>query len=127
MHKSAQLGLPIATIFLFSLVGFLGFADSASAQDWANWRGPEQSGISRETNLVEDWSLEPRKNVDWVANTGGRATPIILNGRVYLNCRTPEDVNDPDTKVHAREQVVCWDLETGKELWRDKFLSLIHI
>ena len=121
MHKSAQLGLPIATIFLFSLVGFLGFADSASAQDWANWRGPEQSGISRETNLVEDWSLEPRKNVDWVANTGGRATPIILNGRVYLNCRTPEDVNDPDTKVHAREQVVCWDLETGKELWRDKF------
>ncbi len=96
-------------------------APTAMAQDWANWRGPEQNGISRDTNLVDDWSLEPRKNVSWVAETGGRATPIILNGRVYLNCRTPDDINDPVQKVHAREQVVCWDLKTGKELWRDIF------
>lgn len=93
----------------------------AMAQDWANWRGPEQNGISRDTNLVDDWSLEPRKNVGWVAETGGRCTPIILNGRVFLNCRTPDDVNDPVEKVHAREQVVCWDLKSGEELWRKKF------
>ncbi len=89
-----------------------------AAQDWAHWRGPEQSGISRESNLVEDWSLEPRKNVAWVAETGGRATPIILNGRVYLNCRTSAD---DEEKIDSREQVICWDLKTGKELWRDQF------
>ena len=93
----------------------------AEAQNWADWRGPEQNGISRDTNLVDDWSFEPRKNVSWVAETGGRATPIILNGRVFLNCRTIDDVANPETLIDAQEQVVCWDLKSGKELWRDKF------
>ena len=107
---------------LFPAVFFsLLLSSSVQAQDWANWRGPEQNGISRDTNLVEDWSFEPRKNVAWVSETGGRATPIILNDRVYLNCRTDDDVVDPSTKINAREQVVCWDLKSGKELWRDKF------
>ena len=74
MHKSAQ------TIFSVCLAtGFVAlslmFVNSADAQDWAHWRGPEQSGISRETNLVEEWSFEEGKNVAWVAETGGRATP----------------------------------------------------
>ena len=90
-------------------------------QDWANWRGPGQDGISSETNLPDDWSLEPKKNVLWTSDIGGRATPIVLNGRVYLNCRTTDDVNDPVEKVHAREQVVCWDAATGEELWKDVF------
>ncbi len=95
--------------------------NSAFAQDWANWRGPEQNGISRETNLPDDWSLDPKKNVAWVSETGGRSTPIVLNGRVYLNCRTPDDINDPDQLIHSQDQVVCWDAESGAELWRDKF------
>ena len=120
MHNLAQNNLP--ALLTFGLLSILFAAPSdVFGQDWAHWRGPEQSGVSRETNLVEDWSLEPRKNVAWVAETGGRATPVVLNGRVYLNCRTTDDVNDPIEKVHSREQVICWDLETGDELWRDIF------
>ena len=103
------------------VVGAVLTGSVVDAQNWSNWRGPEQNGISRDTNLADDWSFEPRKNVAWVAETGGRATPIIQNGRVFLNCRTEDDVVDPDTKVNAREQVVCWDLKSGRELWRDKF------
>ena len=102
----------------FSL--FLSDVTFAQTANWANWRGPEQNGISRETNLVDNWSLEPQENVDWVADTGGRCTPIVLNGRVYLNCRTKDDFNDPDEKINAQEQVICWD-EDGTELWRDRF------
>lgn len=94
---------------------------TVEAQNWAHWRGPEQNGISRETNLVDDWSLSPEKNVAWKSDVGGRATPVILNGRVYLNCRTADDIGDPEQLVDAREQVVCWDLKTGEELWRDVF------
>lgn len=101
-------------------VTVLGSSEGLS-QNWAQWRGPEQNGISRETNLVESWSLESNRNVAWMSEIGGRATPIILNGKVYLNCRTDDDVNDPEEKINAREQVVCWDLETGKQLWRDEF------
>ena len=92
-----------------------------SAQNWNNWRGPEMNGISRATGLPDDWSLEPVKNVAWESEIGGRATPIIMNGRVFLNCRTHHDFTDPVEKVHSREQVVCWDLKTGKELWKDTF------
>jgi len=93
----------------------------AAAGDWAHWRGPEQNGISREKNLVDDWALKSEKNVLWVSEIGGRAAPIVLNGRVYLNCRTADDVADPVQKIHAREQVVCWDAKTGDLLWKDVF------
>ncbi len=96
-------------------------ATAVSAGDWAHWRGPEMNGISRETNLADSWDLESKKNVKWVSEIGGRSTPIVLNGRVYLNCRTADDVADPKQLINAQEQVVCWDAETGKVLWTDKF------
>jgi outer membrane protein assembly factor BamB len=99
----------------------LGVCPLMAVADWNHWRGPEQNGISRETNLVDDWSLADNKNVLWVSETGGRAAPIVLNGRVYLSCRTPDDVTDPVEKINAREQVVCWDAATGEVLWRDVF------
>ncbi|MEM7456774.1 MAG: PQQ-binding-like beta-propeller repeat protein [Planctomycetota bacterium] len=98
-----------------------------TSSNWPHWRGPEQNGISRELNLLDDWSFEEGedgaqgKNLAWVSYTGGRATPIILNGRVFLNCRTPEDFTDPEERIHSREQVICWDLKTGEVIWNDKF------
>lgn len=92
-----------------------------SAGDWAYWRGPEMNGVSREKNLVEDWDLESGKNVMWTSEIGGRAAPVILNGKVYLNCRTDHDINDPQEVLHSREQVVCWDLNSGEIVWQDEF------
>ncbi len=103
-------------------IGFcLMVASTVWAGDWAHWRGPEMNGISRETNLADSWDLESKKNVKWVSNIGGRSTPIVMNGRVYLDCRTADDVADPKQLINAQEQVVCWDAETGKVLWRDRF------
>lgn len=111
---------PRYQVLTLSVFLFLG-SSFAGAEDWANWRGPEQNGISRETGLISDWSLENGKNVLWESEIGGRATPIIMNDRVYLNCRTDNDFNDPEDKVNCREQVVCWDAKTGKVLWKDVF------
>ncbi|QGJ70075.1 Outer membrane protein assembly factor BamB [Planctomycetales bacterium 10988] len=97
-----------------------GIVEIASA-DWPHWRGPEQDGVSRETDLPDSWSLESGENVLWTSDIGGRAAPIILNNRVFLNCRTADEVGDPATKIHAQEQVVCWDAETGDLLWKDRF------
>lgn len=95
-------------------------AGTIQAADWTYWRGPEQNGISREKGLVDVWSLEPRKNVLWVSPIGGRATPVVMNGRIYLNCRTSHNVNSPD-KIHSQEQVVCRDAATGEVIWKDTF------
>lgn len=118
------LSFRLAAVVLLAAMGSFGpsfLITPAAAQDWTNWRGPEQSGVSREKNLPDDWSLNPQKNVAWIAETGGRSTPIVLNGRVFLNCRTTDDINDPEELIHSQDQVVCWDAETGQELWRDKF------
>jgi len=109
----------INMVLVSSVVLFL-TASLATAGDWAHWRGPEHNGISRETNLVADWNLDG-KNILWKSDIGGRSAPIILDGRVYLNCRTHHDVTDPVDKIHAREQVVCWDAKNGDLLWKDEF------
>lgn len=96
----------------------LAITTTVDAADWTHWRGPEQNGISREKGLPD--KLGPETQL-WEAPVGGRSTPIILNGRLYLNCRTLDDVNDPKEKIHAQEQVVCLDAKTGEELWRDRF------
>ena len=93
---------------------------NAAGDDWLHWRGPSQNGISAETGLVVNWE-EGGENVLWESEIGGRATPIILNDRVYLNCRTIDDVNDPEEKINARQQVVCWDAKTGDIVWHDIF------
>ncbi|MEO1973558.1 MAG: PQQ-binding-like beta-propeller repeat protein, partial [Pirellulaceae bacterium] len=91
-----------------------------SAADWTSWRGPEHNGISRETNLIDTWSLEDKQNVVWTSEIGGRATPIVSRGKVYLNCRTRHPLVGPE-KIHLREQVVCWDAATGEVKWQDEF------
>ncbi len=96
-------------------------ASIAMGDDWTEWRGPSRNGVSEETGLAKTWSLETGENVLWSHETGGRATPIIMNGRVFLDCRTSHDVSDPEQVIHSREQVVCWDLYSGKELWRHEF------
>ena len=92
-----------------------------AANDWPHWRGPEQNGISRETGIVDTFDLETMDNVKWVSKIGGRGTPIVLNGKVYLNCRTSENTGIDEELLRVQEQVICWDAETGKELWTDRF------
>ncbi|MEQ1904178.1 MAG: PQQ-binding-like beta-propeller repeat protein [Pirellulaceae bacterium] len=102
------------------LVALLLATSWVQADDWASWRGPEQNGVSREKGLASEWSLDG-KNVLWKSDVGGRATPVIIGDRVYLDCRTPEDFNDPIQKIHSREQVICWDAKSGNVLWNHKF------
>ncbi|MEZ6130507.1 MAG: PQQ-binding-like beta-propeller repeat protein [Planctomycetaceae bacterium] len=95
---------------------------SADAADWADWRGPEHNGVSRETGLVETWNPTTGENLLWESPIGGRAAPIVIDGRMYLDCRTHHDIaaGNPEL-IHAQEQVVCLDAATGEKIWDDKF------
>lgn len=100
------------TAVLFSLG-----AQPASARDWSFWRGPEQNGVSREKNLPEKWSPDQNaadSNLIWSAPVGGRTTPIVQNGRVYL-------ITGVGDGITQQERVVCFDADTGKQLWEHRF------
>ncbi len=89
---------------------------SARSHDWFSWRGPEQTGVSREKNLPSEWSPDPKNptNFIWKAPYGCRSTPIVMNGRVYLN-------NQVGEKIHEQERVMCLDEKTGKLIWEKRF------
>lgn len=111
--------LQLATLFAVA-TSFCG--NVAQAGDWPSWRGPYHNSVSAETGLVEEWDLESGKNVLWTSDIGGRAAPIVMNGRVFLDCRTEHDVSTGSKElIDAQEQVVCFDAESGKVLWQDRF------
>ena len=97
------------------------FSAAAMARDWHQWRGPEQNGVSRETNLPEKWNPDG-ENVLWTAPYGGMSSPIVMKGRVYTLGRTGEEKVSGTTTVGPRTQetVVCLDAETGKKIWEHK-------
>ena len=54
-----------------------------SLSDWADWRGPTRDGISYEKGLPEKWSPKG-ENLVWKQPFGGRSSPIVMGGRVFL-------------------------------------------
>src|SRR5947209_10339217 len=92
-------------------------AAAVRADDWAQWRGPEQTGVSRERDLPERFATNPNKpdsNLVWKKEYGGRSTPIVMNGRVFL-------INDAGEGLSEQERVMCFDANTGEVVWEHKF------
>lgn len=91
-------------LFLVAMAGLI--VSVVKAENWPQWRGPTNNGISQEKNLPTQWS--DSKNVAWKFRMPGEAgsTPIVYGDRIFL---TSQD----------GEEVVAMCLTTsGKELWK---------
>ena len=84
-----------------------------AAGDWYRWRGPEQNGVSRETDLPESWSPSG-ENLLWSQPYGARSAPIALEGHVYL-------LNLAGEGETRQERLMCFDADSGKVLWEHRF------
>ncbi|MBT3374972.1 MAG: PQQ-binding-like beta-propeller repeat protein [Lentisphaerae bacterium] len=100
----------IWTLRVVSLVALLSF--SSRGADWPQYRGPERSGVSRETGLARAWP-ESGPTVTWTLELGrGYGSPAVRGNEVYILDRPTGKPAD------QREDVLrCLDLDTGKELW----------
>lgn len=104
-------------LLAFGCLTLLLVPGSLRAQDWTFWRGPAQTGVSNEVNLPAKFSIDPKakdSNLVWKAPYGSRSTPIVMNGRVYINNQVGEGVNE-------QERVMCLDADNGKVLWEKRF------
>ncbi|MFO0880326.1 MAG: PQQ-binding-like beta-propeller repeat protein [Gemmataceae bacterium] len=79
---------------------------SARAENWPQWRGPSNDGISSEKGLPTTWS--ETKNLAWKFKLPGEggSTPIIWGDRIFLTCQ------DGSSTV-----ALCLST-AGKELWK---------
>ncbi len=87
----------------------------AAITGWLSWRGPDQTGMSRETGLPD--KVDPQ-NPLWRADFPGQSTPVIANGKLYIMGYLGEG---PD----LQEGVACFDAETGQKLWQQLYNDFI--
>lgn len=74
---------------ILALGGLLSVATSVRAENWPQWRGPSNDGISHETDLPVEWSNT--KNVAWKLNMPGPAgsTPVVWEDKIFLTSAGP--------------------------------------
>jgi outer membrane protein assembly factor BamB len=79
-----------------------------AARGWLSWRGPEQSGYSRETGLPDRVAADEAL---WVADFPGQSAPVIADGKVYAMGYSGQGSD-------LQEGLACFDADTGHKLWQ---------
>jgi outer membrane protein assembly factor BamB len=80
---------------------------------WLSWRGPEQTGVSREKDLPSTWAPGGANDL-WHVDIASGGTPVIANGRLFF-------IGYGGSGPDLQERVVCLDAVTGKKLWERRY------
>jgi outer membrane protein assembly factor BamB len=89
----------------------LGFYQTATAQEWNQWRGPTRDGLVPAKNTPSAWPESLRRL--WRVEIGeGYASPVVSRGRVFIHGRL-----DPE------EVVTAIDFEKGEIVWQQKYAA----
>lgn len=134
MRKS----LSVTVVSLLAIVTaiYVAVSGHAASSNWSQWRGPDGTGISTETNLPTEWSAG--KNIAWKTAIPGRghSSPIVWGDRVFLTTDIEgetvagakavkhviegQDFLHPDSIGADRKhtfKVLCLDRASGRILW----------
>jgi outer membrane protein assembly factor BamB len=95
---------PLAIAFLFFVI-----TQSATAQDWDQWRGPSRDGLVPAANTPSKWPASFRRA--WRVEVGeGYSSPVASDKTVFIHSR-----RDPE------EVVTAVNLADGKVIWEQKY------
>lgn len=93
--------MSLAGAFVFTVAGL------HAAADWPQWQGPDRTGISKETGLLQQWPASG-PSVVWTA-TGlgtGYGSMAVAGTRVFVQGARM-----------GKSFVIAYDRATGKEVW----------
>lgn len=126
---------PAFFVFSLSILTLMIGQAQTTTNDWHQWRGPENNGVSSTATPPLEWS--EKKNLAWKAEIGGKGTgtPIVVGDKVFITTAIntgevdpslpkPEDqpervfgIKHPNTNYEM--VVLCYDRRSGVLLWRD--------
>ena len=79
----------------------LAAVDILAQENWPQWRGPEQNGVSKTTNVPETWS--DSENIVWKAPmpswSGG--TPIVWGNQIFVT--SPAKAGEEEVEAFTEE------------------------
>ena len=84
-----------------------GDATALDARDWPQFLGPERNNRLRGVRLERDWTMRPPREI-WRRPVG----PAWSSFAVVDDRAVTQEQHGPE------EQVVCYDLATGRKLWQ---------
>jgi outer membrane protein assembly factor BamB len=94
----------------FAVAVSLAFAAVVGAAAWPQWRGPDRTGVSKETGLLKSWPKNGPPLLWTYKDTGiGYSGPAIVGNRLYT--------------MGARNEVtyiIALDVNKGTEIWSQK-------
>ncbi len=99
----ADLTLGLSLVFLFHGAS----PSSHAANDWPQWRGPDRTGVSLETGLLQEWP-EGGPNLLWeIGGLGqGDGSPITVGAFLFIQGTRGKD-----------SMLFCRNRETGDSVW----------
>ena len=125
---------PIPFLIALSILATLAVHAQSPANNWHQWRGPDNNGVSPTAQPPLEWGEE--KNLSWKAEIQGNGTgsPIVWGDKVFVTTAIntgqvdpskpkPEDqpervfgIKHPNTRYDM--VILCYDRKSGKRLWR---------
>jgi outer membrane protein assembly factor BamB len=95
----------LKVLLLFAALWASAMPASARA-DWPQWRGPNRDGMAADFAVPQTWPQTLKEQ--WRVTVGvGHASPLLVEGRVYVFARQGE-----------AEVLLALDAMSGKEIWR---------
>lgn len=103
--------------FVLSVAMLATLTATVSATDWPQFRGPERTGLSKETGLLKEWPTSGPALAWKMTGMGeGHTTISVAKGKIFGMGLVGEE-----------ERVWALDEKTGKQLWSVKIAGRIEL
>src|SRR5688500_2257873 len=97
----------VIPVLLMSGVAAVVAGQSNPGGDWPQWRGPDRTGVSRESGLMRQWPPAGPSRVWSIANLGPGYGSMAINGdRIFVQAR-----------VGSQSAVLSLNRADGKIVW----------